>query len=397
MSKRYLDIDVNTAADRRIAQVFDAFERVCVSFSGGKDSTVLLHKAVREGERRGRVVDVLFIDWEAQYQATIAHVADMLSSSPAIRPLWICLPISTCNESSFHEPMWTAWDPAARDRWVRPLPHAPGVVSEPSALPWYTVGMTFEEFVPAFNAWYAGDGPAAFLVGIRADESLNRFRTIKRSKGRRHYQGWPWSTQAAGAAYNFYPLYDWRVEDVWAYIGRGQVPYNRIYDRMYLAGMGLHEMRICEPYSREARKHLNKYHQLEPETWDRVVQRVGGANFGALYGGTDLLGYRHITKPAHLTWKEYAAVLLETLPPPLRDHYARRIGVFRAWFQKHLGWEDLKEESDLNLEMRNLGGSWRMVCRTLLRNDYFCTHLSFSINKNEAQRYAALREKYADL
>lgn len=36
--------------------------------------------------------------------------------------------------------------------------------------------MTFEEFVPAFSSWFTGNRCAvAILIGVRADESLNRF------------------------------------------------------------------------------------------------------------------------------------------------------------------------------------------------------------------------------
>lgn len=401
--KTYLSINVYEAARERLRFVFDRFERVCVSFSGGKDSTVLLHMALQEARERGRTVDVIFIDWEAQYSATIAHVAEMLRL-PGVNPIWIALPLSTSNESSFHDPMWTAWAADKSDVWVRPLPEAPGVINDYGYFPFYTYGMTFEEFVPAFNEWYSVDGDAAFLIGIRADESLNRFRTVKRQghKGvRRTFQEGgqeiSWSTQSADRGWNFYPLYDWRVEDIWTYIGRSGSPYNRIYDLMYLAGMGLHEMRICEPYSMEARKHLDKYHYLEPETWDRIVARVGGANFGAKYGRSELFAFGRIEKPEGLTWKEYSYLLLDSLPPPLRDHYARRIGVFVGWFQKNMGWDDLKDESDPALEAKKLGGSWRMVARTLLRNDYFCSHLSFSINKDEYRKLEELKEKYKDL
>lgn len=397
--KTYLPINVCDAAQQRIRYVFDHFERVCVSFSGGKDSTVLLHLAWREAQARGRTLDVMFIDWEAQYQATIDHVAEMLAL-PGINPYWICLPISTSNESSFHDPMWTAWDVDRQDVWVRPLPDQPGVIADYEYFPFYRYGMLFEEFVPEFNAWYSAETPAAFLIGIRADESLNRFRTVKKQghKGkRRRYEGRHWSTQSADQGYNFYPIYDWRVEDIWTYIGREQVPHNRIYDHMYLAGMSLHEMRICEPYSMEARKHLDKYHYLEPQTWARIVQRVGGANFGAKYGRSKLFAYQRLEKPAGLTWKQYAELLLNSLPAPLQAHYRRRIDVFIKWFQDNLGWDDLKEESDPKLEAKKLGGSWRMVCRTLLRNDYFCSHLSFSINKQEYEKLEALKEKYKDL
>ena len=43
MKKVYLTENVLSAAERRIAAIYDEFPRVCVSFSGGKDSTVVLH------------------------------------------------------------------------------------------------------------------------------------------------------------------------------------------------------------------------------------------------------------------------------------------------------------------------------------------------------------------
>lgn len=60
-AQRRLGIDVLTAAKHRIARVFDDFARVYVSFSGGKDSGVLLELAAREARRRGRRLGVLFV------------------------------------------------------------------------------------------------------------------------------------------------------------------------------------------------------------------------------------------------------------------------------------------------------------------------------------------------
>jgi predicted phosphoadenosine phosphosulfate sulfurtransferase len=399
-TKVYLQTNVYDAAVARLGFVFDTFDRVAVSFSGGKDSTVLLEMARREAVRRGRTIDALFIDWEAQYQATIDHVAEALAR-PGINPVWVCLPISTSNETSVYDPMFTAWDPARRDRWVRPLPDAPGVIGDPEHFPFYRFGMTFEDFVSEYDAWYAAQGGAvASLVGIRADESMNRFRTIKRVRGRRNYErddgaAVPWSTQIADNAWNFYPLYDWRVEDVWTFLGREGVGYNRIYDRMWLAGMSLHEMRICEPYSLEARKHLDKYQVLEPATWARLVERVGGANLAAQQGRSVLFNYgRKARRPEGMSWREYALVLLDALPVPLRAHYWRRIRVFVEWFERYNGWADLQDESDPALEAKKLGGSWRMVAHVLLKNDFFCTGLAFSINLGEYDQYQELVRKH---
>ena len=150
--KIYLEQNVLEAAQDRLGWIFDTFPRVCVSFSGGKDSTVLLHLTIKAARERGRLpVEVLFIDWEAQYRATINHIQDMLSDPAETKAYWICLPLSTDNGSSMHDPMWTSWDPAKRDLWVRDFPDHPGVIKDYDALPFYRFGIFFEEFVPEFQ------------------------------------------------------------------------------------------------------------------------------------------------------------------------------------------------------------------------------------------------------
>jgi len=59
-----LNMTVSDAAAERIAWIFDTFSRICVSFSGGKDSTLLLHLTAQEARQRGKTFSVLFIDWE---------------------------------------------------------------------------------------------------------------------------------------------------------------------------------------------------------------------------------------------------------------------------------------------------------------------------------------------
>lgn len=113
--KKPLGIDVLTAARQRISLVFDRFERVCVSFSAGKDSTVLLHLTMDEAIRRKRRVGVLFIDLEAQYRATIEHAEACFSLyREHIDPYWVALPLSLRNAVSQYEPKWTCWDPERR-------------------------------------------------------------------------------------------------------------------------------------------------------------------------------------------------------------------------------------------------------------------------------------------
>ncbi|EEW8710684.1 DUF3440 domain-containing protein [Escherichia coli] len=75
--KIWLCTNVLRAAIARIEWIFETFPSVCLSFSGGKDSTVLFHLLADVARRKKRRFSVLFIDWEAQYQCTIEHIQKM--------------------------------------------------------------------------------------------------------------------------------------------------------------------------------------------------------------------------------------------------------------------------------------------------------------------------------
>ena len=78
MPKFYLETDVLTAAQQRIAWTFDTFDRICVSFSAGKDSTVMAELIAQEARRREVKVGLMLIDLEGQYKLTIQHALDLI-------------------------------------------------------------------------------------------------------------------------------------------------------------------------------------------------------------------------------------------------------------------------------------------------------------------------------
>lgn len=315
MGKQYLGIDVLTAARQRISRVFDDFPCCYVSFSGGKDSGVLTDLACQEARARGRRVGVLFIDLEAQYKLTIDYIADMLERNADVAdPWWVALPLNLRNAVSQFEPQWMCWDPGRREDWVREPPAS--AITDESRFPFFRRRMEFEELTPEFARWYGGGKLTCCMVGIRTQESLNRWRTIAGRKST--HDGLQWTTWMGGPAYNAYPVYDWRAEDIWGYYAREKVPYNTLYDRMHQAGLSIHQARICQPYGDDQRKGLWLYQMIEPETWTRVVARVNGANFGAIYAREtgNILGRIKVTKPGHLTWRQFAEILLESMPPP---------------------------------------------------------------------------------
>jgi len=387
MYRKYNQKNVYDAAMERMDFVYSNFERVYLSFSGGKDSGVMLHMAIEAARRHGRLpVDVLIVDLEAQYGHTIEYIMRTVSREE-VKAYWVCLPLHLRNAVSQYQSHWICWDEDKRDAWVREFPDHPSVIKDENFFPFFKKGMEFEEFVLEFGKWYAKDGPTACLVGIRTDESYNRYRTISNFKKKR-YRYKQWSTQVAPHFYNFYPLYDWKTRDLWIANGKFGYDYNKIYDLMHLAGVPLSQMRLCQPYGDDQRKGLYLYSILEPETWTKLVNRVEGANFGNRYSENNRAVFANfrMNLPQGHTYKSYARFLLDTMPPYLRDHYQRKIDKFLAYWKIHGFPNDIPETSDPKLESRHKAPSWRRICKVLLKNDYWCRGLSFSQTKGEMQR-----------
>lgn len=385
MAKKPLGIDVLHAAQERTAYLFDNFGRLYVSFSGGKDSTVMMHIVADEARSRGVRFGVLVVDLEGQYKLTIDHIESVVREyEDCIDLYWVALPLALRNAVSQYEPKWMCWEPDKE--WIR-QPHSMSITDE-SYFPFFRRGMEFEEFVPAFGRWYAGNELTACLVGIRADESLNRYRTIKGRKTT--FEGKQWTTWIDGPLYNAYPIYDWRTADIWRYSGKYGKPNNRLYDLMNKAGLSIHQQRICQPYGDDQRKGLWLFHVIEPETWGKVVARVNGANSGAEFVqlSGNISGQVRVTKPEGHTWESFAKMLLSSQPAKTREHFEGKIAVFLQWWMDRGYPNGIPDEAEPKDEAAKKIPSWRRICKMLLRNDYWAKGLSFSQTK------AASYEKY---
>ncbi len=388
------DVTVLEAARKRVSYVFDNFERVYISFSGGKDSSVMVHLVMEEAIKRSRTVGLLIIDLEAQYKATIDHIKEMIDHYRwSIDIHWVCLPMLLRNAVSNFNPRWCCWDPDRQDVWVRPFPQGDGVITDPAHFPFFQPKMEFEEFMVLFGEWYGGGADCCGFVGIRADESLNRFRTIA-SRTKEMHGGQQFTTKVLPQLYNAYPLYDWKTQDIWRFHGMyRKLAHNRVYDLMHQAGLSIHQMRLCQPYGDDQRRGLWLYHILEPETWAKVVARVSGVNSGALYVQEtgNINGYNKISKPEGHTWRSFCTLLLQTLPKPTREHFLPRFrGFLRGW--KGRGYVDgIPDEAPLVLENKHWAPSWRRLCKVLLRNDHWCKGLGLTQPKSDAY------EKYMEI
>lgn len=395
--KRYTETDVLTAARQRIKYAFDNFARPYVSFSAGKDSSVMLHLVMEEAIARKQRIGVLLIDLEAQYKHTIDHARVMFDLyREHLDVYWVCLPMLLRNSVSNFEPRWCCWDPERKADWVREMPEHPGVISDPAFFPFFLPKMEFEEFMVLFGEWYAKDSTAAAFVGIRCDESLNRFRTIA-SKTKEMHGTARFTTKVSEGLYNVYPIYDWDVKDLWKYHAiYPDKPHNKVYDMMHLAGLTPHQMRLCQPYGDDQKRGLWLYHIIEPETWGRVVARVNGANSGALYieERGNVTGYNKITKPPGHTWRSFCELMLATMPKITREHYAAKFkGFLDGWAGR--GYVDgIPDEAPRCLEKKQWAPSWRRLCKVLLRNDWWCKGLGLTQPKSAAYgRYLEMKRE----
>lgn len=383
-SKRYLGIDVLTASKERIKWAFDNFEKICISFSGGKDSTAMTHLVMEEAIKRNRKVALLFIDWEIQYKLTIEHVQHIYDMyKDYIIPYWVALPLLTDNACSMYEPEWISWDKAKENLWTRKPPKI--AITDENYFSFYYYKITFEEFVPLFGEWYGEGKSTACFVGIRTRESLNRYRALTNKK-KNKFEDKMFTTCVTDNVYNVYPIYDWSAEDDWKYFGKTKKPYNKLYDRFFQAGLTLHQMRVDEPFGDTTRRSLWLYQIIEPETWGKMVLRVNGANSGSLYSrdNGNILGNRSITLPKGHTWQSFSNFLLDTMPKKTAEHYKTKIAVYIKWYMNRGYVDGIPDEVDKQIEKQNDVPSWRRICQTLLRNDYWCKGLGFSPTKQSA-------------
>jgi predicted phosphoadenosine phosphosulfate sulfurtransferase len=92
MAKQYnRKKNVYEAAKERMNYIFDNYENVIISFSGGKDSTITTYLANEVAKEKGRKFYLFYLDQEIEYSSTIDFV-DKLMKLPTVIPLWFQIP-----------------------------------------------------------------------------------------------------------------------------------------------------------------------------------------------------------------------------------------------------------------------------------------------------------------
>jgi predicted phosphoadenosine phosphosulfate sulfurtransferase len=348
------DVNVYDAAIKRFEYLFDNFDKVVVSFSGGKDSTVCLNLALEVAKKKNKLpLDVYFWDEEAIHPDTIEYV-ERVRQLPEIRFKWLCIPIRHRNACSRKEPYWQCWDPHKKDLWVRDMPDNPDVVTEIKEFKW-------GDSVPDIAHYVYGPehGTVADVRGIRADESLRRYRSVAQ-KTKLNWLGGPRN----GHNYPVSPIYDWTTFDVWTAPRLFGWDYNRSYDIMSMLGVAPSTQRVCPPYGEEPLGGLWIYAQGWPQLWHKMINRVHGAATAGRYANTELYGFGKLQLPEGMTWREWTYALLELYPKDLKGKVANNISNLISQHKTKTNRPLHETEADLMT-----GLSWKFLAMIANRGD----------------------------
>lgn len=308
----YKKADVLTAARERVSYVFDNFKRIVVSVSSGKDSTVLYNLALEEAKKRNRKIEVFFLDQEAEYQSSIDMIEKMMRH-PLVIPKWFQIPIQLTNATSHKDVFLNAWYEG--EEWMRPK----------SDISIHSIDGSYPARFYKFFDWYEQQckEPTAFLVGLRSKESLTRFRSVTNNPG---FEGVSWSTKTKNPeVFRFYPIYDWTFGDIWRFISENGIEYNHIYDQYFWKyGVNMSNMRVSNLIHEKSFKALTDLQEFEPETYEKLIKRLGGVHCAALYAKDEYV-YSADKLPANYkTWGEYRDYLLKTTPIDRKDRFIKR-------------------------------------------------------------------------
>lgn len=436
MIRSYVEENVFDALQERLKFIFQEFDNIYVSFSGGKDSGLLLNLVLDYQKKHApdKRIGVFHQDFEAQYTVTTEYIERTFKRiEKDVEPYWVCLPMATRTALSSYEMFWYPWDDKKQEAWVRPMPEHDYVINmENNPMTTYKYRMHQEDLAKQFGRWYSmsHEGKKTVcLLGMRADESMQRYSGFLNKKY--GYQDECWISRQFKDVWCASPIYDWSTSDIWHANYLFGYDYNRLYDLYYMAGLSASQMRVASPFNDYSKDSLNLYRVIDPEIWAKLIGRVQGANFACIYGRSKAMGYRNVTLPEGHTWESYTKFLLDTLPVRLRNNYVKKFNTsIKFWHNTGGGLDEETIEELLahGYKIRRNGvsnytlnkksrvifegripdhtddikstkdiPSWKRMCYCILKNDHICRFMGFGLTRQQQKRIDIIKMKYKNI
>jgi predicted phosphoadenosine phosphosulfate sulfurtransferase len=429
MRKYNKNKNVYIASNERLDYIFKTFPKIYLSFSGGKDSGVMLNLVLDYMKRNNikQKIGVMILDNEANYDESLEFMHKIIRDNlEYLDVFWCCLPITLPCTVSSYDIEWRCWGELDKSRWIRPMPKDSYIVNlENHKFDFFYENMGYQEFWDKFGDWYSQGELCACLIGIRASESLNRYRAIA-NQDKIMLDNHCWTKKNTDFVYNCYPIYDWKVDDIWVANSKFEWEYNKLYDIFYKAGVPIGKMRVASPFMSESKSSLGLYRVINPNVWAKLCSRVQGANFSATYGKQ--LNYRTFTLPKGHTWKSFVKFLLATLPKDTAENFKSRFIqsiVYWARIGRGLPESIIKQltKSDVKFKINGYTtygskklrrvrilkypdhcdflktkasdvASWKRFAITILKNDHVCKYMGLAPTKEQLERQKFIQNKY---
>ena len=417
MGKNYIEKNVYVAAKERIKDMILHFDDFYVSFSGGKDSGVLLELVIEVAKEMNKLpVKAVFSDLEVIFEETVDYVKRTFDRDE-IKPYWLCLEELDENGSSIFERYFKIWDKTKKDKWIHQPPQKPYVITDdncppllqkylqPNKLEYWSIIHFGEYLCDEFNLKNICN-----FIGMRGQESYGRYMCIRTEKNRNKLNNYTYQTKASGdRTFVSLPIYDWEYRDTWHYYAIKNIDYNHIYDKMLKLGLTYPVLRTCSALGEEQKKTLYYWKIFEPDTFEKMLKRVEGVNFGSIYNHTNI-NRGKIHKPDNITWKEYLNILMAELPEDIKANFQEKFDItFRYHYVMYAEKEGLSpnfyildsRKQEKELIKKGYPAKYFIVyedfCNAIIKRDFVFKKYGFGYSNKMSKRIEEMQRKVSEL